>query len=236
MIRALDQLREFPVPTVAGAVLVDGAIADSAGPLDHRFRLASIAKTDHRLGDPDRRRRRASLHSTTKSVRHRQQACGRCVICSPTPAATASTGPSRSSAPSATGSTRTPASRSPPTTCRPPLAMPFGEYLRLGLLEPLGMTATELTGSPAHAMWSSVDDVIRVHAGGHRTDTDLGRDRRTTQFVRTSPRWEVSFRAWDVSTRARGEWGSRSVGTSLPTGPERVTLRRRTGTSVEPAP
>src|SRR5919106_2091581 len=30
--------------------------------------------------------------------------------------------------------------------------MPFEEYLRIGVLEPLGMASTELRGSPAHAM------------------------------------------------------------------------------------
>jgi CubicO group peptidase (beta-lactamase class C family) len=38
--------------------------------------------------------------------------------------------------------------------------MPFQENLRLGVLEPLGMTHTELRGSPAHAMWSSVSDLL----------------------------------------------------------------------------
>jgi CubicO group peptidase (beta-lactamase class C family) len=38
--------------------------------------------------------------------------------------------------------------------------MPFEEYLRLGVLEPLGMARTELRGSPAHAVWSSVFDLL----------------------------------------------------------------------------
>jgi CubicO group peptidase (beta-lactamase class C family) len=38
--------------------------------------------------------------------------------------------------------------------------MPFEEYLRLGVLDPLGMGATELRGSPAHAVWSSVADLL----------------------------------------------------------------------------
>jgi CubicO group peptidase (beta-lactamase class C family) len=38
--------------------------------------------------------------------------------------------------------------------------MPFEEYLRLGILEPLGMTHTELRGSPAHAVWSTVSDLL----------------------------------------------------------------------------
>ena len=38
--------------------------------------------------------------------------------------------------------------------------MPFEEYLRLGVLEPLGMRNTELRGSPAHAVWSTVSDLL----------------------------------------------------------------------------
>jgi CubicO group peptidase (beta-lactamase class C family) len=38
--------------------------------------------------------------------------------------------------------------------------MPFEDYLRIGVLEPLGMRTTELRGSPAHAAWSSVTDLL----------------------------------------------------------------------------
>lgn len=38
--------------------------------------------------------------------------------------------------------------------------MPFEEYLRQGVLDPLGMRATELRGSPSHAMWSTVGDLL----------------------------------------------------------------------------
>ena len=38
--------------------------------------------------------------------------------------------------------------------------MPLEEYLRLGVLEPLGMGRTELRGSPAHAVWSTVTDLL----------------------------------------------------------------------------
>jgi CubicO group peptidase (beta-lactamase class C family) len=39
--------------------------------------------------------------------------------------------------------------------------MSFEEYLRLGVLEPLGMAATELRGSPAHEVWSTAGDLAR---------------------------------------------------------------------------
>lgn len=39
--------------------------------------------------------------------------------------------------------------------------MPFGEYLREAVLAPLGMAGTELRGSPAFGLWSTVDDLTR---------------------------------------------------------------------------
>lgn len=38
--------------------------------------------------------------------------------------------------------------------------MPFAEYLGAGVLEPLGVSDTELRGSPAHAVWSTVSDLL----------------------------------------------------------------------------
>jgi CubicO group peptidase (beta-lactamase class C family) len=38
-------------------------------------------------------------------------------------------------------------------------AMPFEQYLRDAVLEPLSMSTTELRGSPAHAMWSTGRDL-----------------------------------------------------------------------------
>lgn len=38
--------------------------------------------------------------------------------------------------------------------------MPFEEYQRLGVLEPLGMSATTLEGSPAHGLTSTVTDLL----------------------------------------------------------------------------
>ena len=39
--------------------------------------------------------------------------------------------------------------------------MAFADYLRLAVFEPLGMSRSELRGSAAHRLWSSVDDVVR---------------------------------------------------------------------------
>ena len=40
--------------------------------------------------------------------------------------------------------------------------MEFEEYLQAGVLAPLAMTATELRGSPAYAVWSSAADLARL--------------------------------------------------------------------------
>lgn len=39
--------------------------------------------------------------------------------------------------------------------------IPFGQYLHEAVLTPLGMTSTELVGSPAHGVRSTVDDLAR---------------------------------------------------------------------------
>ena len=40
--------------------------------------------------------------------------------------------------------------------------IPFERYLQAGILEPLRMDHTEVRGSPAHAVWSTVADLIRL--------------------------------------------------------------------------
>jgi CubicO group peptidase (beta-lactamase class C family) len=40
--------------------------------------------------------------------------------------------------------------------------MPFGDYLREAVLEPLGMTRSELRGSPAADLWGPLDDLLRL--------------------------------------------------------------------------
>lgn len=63
--------------------------------------------------------------------------------------------------------------------------MPFEEYQREAVLEPLGMTATTLRGSPAHAVRSTVRDLLRF-VGELRAprlvSTDSALAFRTNQF------------------------------------------------------
>lgn len=39
--------------------------------------------------------------------------------------------------------------------------MEFGQYLQMGVLDPIGLADTHLDGSPAHDIWSTVDDLLR---------------------------------------------------------------------------
>jgi CubicO group peptidase (beta-lactamase class C family) len=40
--------------------------------------------------------------------------------------------------------------------------MPYAQYVREGVLDPLGMSATELRGSPAYDVWSTLADLSRL--------------------------------------------------------------------------
>ena len=61
--------------------------------------------------------------------------------------------------------------------------MPFADYLRAGVLEPLGMTATVLSGSPAHGARGPLEDLARL----------------TAQLLRPSL---ISARTWQLATSA----------------------------------
>ncbi len=39
--------------------------------------------------------------------------------------------------------------------------MPFADYVREGVFEPLAMVSSSMRGSPAHGVWSTVDDLAR---------------------------------------------------------------------------
>ena len=234
MQRALDLLAEFPVPTVAGAVLLDGAVVDHEGPMDHRFRLASIAKTitvwailiaveegivalDDEVGPPPTTR--------APNVASPARPCRRVRI------------------------RRTRADRQP--RAQPDLlehghrggGRPRGDRGRDALrgVSPTRAARPARMSDDRTAGVTGARDVVDrrrphpLHAARSRRRRSSPPRPPRTPFVPTSPRWEVSFRAWDVSTRARGEWGSKSVGTSLLTGRERTTLRQLSATSVVPA-
>ncbi len=160
MTRALDLLAKFPVPSVAGAVLLDGVVVDHEGPLDRRFNLASVAKTItswavliaveegvvslcDEVGPPP--------NNGVRTLRHLLAHAGGYGFDGPTPIAS----PERNRIYSNTGI------EVAADYVATAAGMPFEDYLRIGLLEPLEMTSTELRGSPAHAIWSSIEDLSR---------------------------------------------------------------------------
>ena len=156
---ALDLLSDWPVPHAAAAILVDGNMVASAGVVDRQFRLASLAKPisawaalvaveeglislDTPVGQPG------------CTLRHLLSHAGGYPFEGVEPIAA----PERTRIYSNTGiemATSEVAARA---------QMPFADYLRLGVLDPTDMDRTELRGSPAHGVWSTVTDTSRFLA------------------------------------------------------------------------
>ena len=148
----------WPVDNAAAAIVVDGAVAATHGPIDRPFRLASISKTIaawaalvaveegiidlDAVVDPD-------VNAAT--LRHLLAHAGGYSFDGPDPIVSIE----RKRIYSNTGIEV--AARAVAAAAQ----MSFEEYLRLGVLEPLEMSSTELRGSPAHAMWSNVEDITR---------------------------------------------------------------------------
>lgn len=154
----LAPIDDWPADNVAAAVLVDGRVVASRGATDHQFRLASIAKTvtawatliaveEGIIGLDDV----VAPDVNEATLRHLLAHAGGYGFDGPDPIVTIG----RKRIYSNTGIEVAAAAVADAA------AMPFEEYLRLGVLEPLGMASTELRGSPAHAMWSTVDDLAR---------------------------------------------------------------------------
>ena len=156
LIDALTLTDAWPVENVASAVVVDGRTVASHGPTEHLFRLASISKTITAW---------AALVAVEEGIigldavvapgvndatlRHLLAHAGGYAFDGPDPIVAIE----RKRIYSNTGIEVAAAAVAEAA------AMPFEEYLRLGVFEPLAMSSTELRGSPAHAMWSNVDDV-----------------------------------------------------------------------------
>lgn len=157
--RALALTSSWPVPTVAAAaVLPDGSVA-TIGPTDHVFRLASISKVvvgwtmlvaceegslhlDQPVGQPG------------CTLRHLLSHAGGYAFDGPQPIGK----PGQRRTYSNTGIELAAAALADAA------GMPFLEYQREAVLAPLGMTRTELRGSPAHGLRSTLDDMLRFVA------------------------------------------------------------------------
>ena len=154
---ALNLLATWDVPNVSAAVLRDGSLTESYGDMRHPFRIASVAKLlvsyamlvaveegtiglDEPAGPPGSTVRHVLAHASGYGF---ESDAG--VLAPP--------------------ATRRIYSNRGIETAAAALAdaagLPFDEYQREAVLEPLGMNATELRGSPAHGVWSTVDDLVR---------------------------------------------------------------------------
>jgi CubicO group peptidase (beta-lactamase class C family) len=157
---ALDQIASWEVPNASGAVVgADGSVLALHGDIDRPFRLASITKIvagwtamiaveegvvglDDPAGQP-----RCTL-------RHLLAHAGGYAFDGPDPISE----PGRRRIYSNTGIEVAAA------VIARAAGMPFETYLAEAVLEPLGMAASELRGSPAHGMVSTVRDVTRLLA------------------------------------------------------------------------
>ncbi|MFN3254820.1 MAG: serine hydrolase domain-containing protein [Ilumatobacter sp.] len=157
--RALELTATWPVPTVAAAVVRRGEVLDSIGPSDHRFRLASISKPittwavliaveegivtlDDPVGPDD---------GSGRTLRHLLAHAGGYGFDSPRPIVR----PERKRIYSNTGI------EIAADHVASAAGMDIATYLRLGVFEPLEMPNSELRGSAAHGVWSTVADLVR---------------------------------------------------------------------------
>lgn len=151
---ALDLTSWWPVPNVAASVLRSGRVVATAGDQHHRFRLASISKPITAwaaliaveegivdLGTP--------MGQPGCTLRHLLAHAGGYPFEGAQPIAL----PERTRIYSNAGVDLLAdeiAARA---------AMPFSGYLAAAVLEPLGLSRTELLGSPAHSIYSCASDV-----------------------------------------------------------------------------
>jgi CubicO group peptidase (beta-lactamase class C family) len=154
-LEALRQVDGWPAENVAVGVVAVGGVVATHGPLDHEFRWASVTKPVTAL---------AVLVTAEEGAIDLDEPAG-------PPGATvrhllahASGLPFEGREPIARPGTRRIYSNSGfevlAEVVEAAAAMPFAEYLRQAVLEPLGMPA-ELRGSPASRLFGTLDDLLR---------------------------------------------------------------------------
>jgi CubicO group peptidase (beta-lactamase class C family) len=155
-VRALELTASWPVPTVAAAVVARTGPQDAIGDLDHEFRLASISKPIVAW---------AALIAVEEGLLSLETPIGQPGCTLRHLLSHAGGYPTEGTDPIAAPERKRIYSNSGIELAADAIAavseMPFEEYLRLGVFEPLGMSATALNGSPAHAIRSTTNDIIR---------------------------------------------------------------------------
>jgi CubicO group peptidase (beta-lactamase class C family) len=163
-VRALELVSAWPVPNVSAAVVApDGAVLCAVGDRGRRYRLASLAKPltawatlvaveegivaiDQPIGQPG------------CTLRHLLAHAGGYPFSGGEPISR----PARMRIYSNTGVEMAAAAVAAAAE------MPFADYLHDAVFAPLGMEHATLDGSPAHAVWATVDDVVRFLAETQR--------------------------------------------------------------------
>ncbi|MEL6891809.1 MAG: serine hydrolase domain-containing protein [Actinomycetota bacterium] len=160
-VRALELTSAWPVPNVAAAVVAGDRRLDSIGPIDQRFRLASISKPMTAwavlvaveegivsLDDP------YEADDPTRTLRHLLAHAAGFGVDTAAPIVAAERKRIYSNSGIELAARLVEAAS----------GMAFADYLREAVFEPLGMADSALDGSPAHQVWSTVDDVARFTA------------------------------------------------------------------------
>lgn len=152
----LDLTAEWPVTNVSAAVVTPDGVAASIGDGSHSYRLASIAKVITTW---------AVLVAVEEGSVHLDQAAGppgatlRHLLCHASGLPLDGTTPI-----AAVGRRRIYSNAGIETAAalvESATGIVFEDYLGEAVLDPLGMTSSELRGSPAHALWSTADDLAR---------------------------------------------------------------------------
>jgi CubicO group peptidase (beta-lactamase class C family) len=156
---ALHLVTSWPVDHVAAAIVTSHGI-DSVGDPEHRYRLASLSKpitgwaimigVEEGIVELDAPLRHVEAPAGA-TLRHLLSHAAGFGFTGGTPVA----GVEQRRMYSNTGIERAAAELAAAAE------MPFDQYLREAVLMPLGMHATELRSSPAHGIWSTLDDTVR---------------------------------------------------------------------------
>jgi CubicO group peptidase (beta-lactamase class C family) len=153
---ALQLTASWPVASVAAACVRPNGSMDTVGDPGHVFRLASISKTitswavlvavEEGITELD-----APAGQPGCTLRHLLAHAGGYAFDGDTPIARPGTRRTYSNTGIELAAAHIAAAA----------AMPFADYVREAVFEPLRMNTTELRGSPAHGMWSTLADQLQ---------------------------------------------------------------------------
>ncbi|MER5882408.1 serine hydrolase domain-containing protein [Streptomyces sp. NPDC001941] len=158
--QSLGIIESWPVPNAAAAVVrADGTVAGTRGDTARRFPLASVTKplaayavlVAYEEGAVELDEPAGPEGSTVRHLLAHTSG-----LAFDTPAVAAAPGTKRIYSNTGFDALGDHVAKA--------TGIPFAEYLRQGVLEPLGMTGTSLDGSPAKDGTSTVDDLVRFAA------------------------------------------------------------------------